>query len=317
MVVLATTGATLLQCSSPSPPAAGAGIVDVCNHDSVDARAVSANDEPVAGTRARIRPSGHRRRARRDVAARLPCRPGIAATSRGRLHRIRRADAPRRAGRAPRRGRRRDRDLRAAAPAGAIRSRRCARSTTIRAPRMSCRWRTTTPRRSTAARCPVEQTLSLHAYGRAIDVNPLLNPYIDSRGDHRADDRRAVPRPQPHRPGYAARRRSRRPRLHRSRVALGRRLANTEGLSAFRAPLGLTSNAARALRRARRMTPRCGPGRRGGRRYGTTLKSARNSSGVMRVADVTAAVAEVPDVRVLGEHRGGLVASRRTRRRPS
>lgn len=25
---------------------------------------------------------------------------------------------------------------------------------------------------------------SLHAYGRAVDVNPLINPYIDSRGDY-------------------------------------------------------------------------------------------------------------------------------------
>jgi hypothetical protein len=24
---------------------------------------------------------------------------------------------------------------------------------------------------------------SLHAYGRAIDINPLINPYIDSTGD--------------------------------------------------------------------------------------------------------------------------------------
>jgi len=30
---------------------------------------------------------------------------------------------------------------------------------------------------------PGSQSWSLHAYGRAIDVNPLLNPYIDSSGD--------------------------------------------------------------------------------------------------------------------------------------
>ena len=81
-----------------------------------------------------------------------------------------------------------------------------------------------------------------------------------------AEECRAVPRPQAHRPGDSARRRSRRPRLHRSRLALGRLLAHTEGLSAFRAPIGVTWNAARARHRVRRMTPRCGPGRRSGRR---------------------------------------------------
>ena len=48
---------------------------------------------------------------------------------------------------------------------------------------------------------PSGRAWSLHAYGRAIDVNPLINPFIDSRGDIRTEDRRAVPRPQSHRSG--------------------------------------------------------------------------------------------------------------------
>ena len=32
-------------------------------------------------------------------------------------------------------------------------------------------------------RLPGSTSWSLHAYGRAIDVNPLLNPYVDSSGD--------------------------------------------------------------------------------------------------------------------------------------
>jgi D-alanyl-D-alanine carboxypeptidase len=42
--------------------------------------------------------------------------------------------------------------------------------------------RTTTRRRSTAEASEGTNRGSEHAYGRAIDLNPLLNPYIDSDG---------------------------------------------------------------------------------------------------------------------------------------
>ncbi len=84
---------------------------------------------------------------------------------------------------------------------------------------------------------PSGRAWALHAYGRAIDVNPLINPVHRQSRRHSAEDGRAIPRPQSHRPGNPARGRSCRTRLHRPRVALGRRLAQPEGLSAFRAPL--------------------------------------------------------------------------------
>ena len=42
---------------------------------------------------------------------------------------------------------------------------------------------------------------SNHAYGRAIDVNPIENPYI-SGGKHLASRERAVPRPGPRPAGH-------------------------------------------------------------------------------------------------------------------
>jgi hypothetical protein len=58
---------------------------------------------------------------------------------------------------------------------------------------------------------------SQHAFGRAID----LNPYIDRTGCVPTQERRALPRPQPHRPRSPARKRCCRARLHRSRLTLG------------------------------------------------------------------------------------------------
>ena len=155
---------------------------------------------------------------------------------------------------------------------------------------------------------PSGRAWSLHAYGRAIDVNPLLNPYIDSGGNLRAQDRRAVPRPQPHRSRDAARRRPRRPRLHRSRLALGRRLANTEGLSAFRAPLGthIECSAGSPSGTTNDAPVWTGASGRGDERHDPEVDT--QLVGGDAGPDVAAAVVEVPDVRILRQHRGDLVA---------
>ncbi len=200
LVVLATAVTSLVQCSPPAPPPPATS-----SPSSASKPAPPPSASPAASCAGR--PSGRRGRARRELAAGLPRRTGATAPGRGRLLRIRRADASRRADRAPGRGRRRRSRSSSSCTGCGIRSRKCARSTTIRAPRTSCRWRTTTPRRSTADHCPVRPGLvACTAYGRAIDVNPLAQPVHRQQRQHRANDRRAIPRPQPHRPGDAARR---------------------------------------------------------------------------------------------------------------
>ena len=73
---------------------------------------------------------------------------------------------------------------------------------------------------------------SQHAFGRAIDLNPLLNPEVDQTGA--IQPKTAAPYlDRAHRPRHAACGRRCRARLHRSRLALGRRLANAQGLSAL------------------------------------------------------------------------------------
>ena len=47
---------------------------------------------------------------------------------------------------------------------------------------------------------PGSHKWSLHAYGRAIDLNPLVNPYIDGAGESRAGDRGPISRPHAGRP---------------------------------------------------------------------------------------------------------------------
>ena len=51
---------------------------------------------------------------------------------------------------------------------------------------------------------------SLHAYGRAIDLNPLINPYITKSGDLQPQNGRGMPQPRPYRSRHPARRRLRR-----------------------------------------------------------------------------------------------------------
>ena len=85
---------------------------------------------------------------------------------------------------------------------------------------------------------PSGRSWSLHAFGRAVDLNPLLNPFIDSRGAFQPSNAAQYLDRRAHRPSDATSAATRDQRLHRSWMALGRRLANTEGLSAFRAPVG-------------------------------------------------------------------------------
>ena len=73
---------------------------------------------------------------------------------------------------------------------------------------------------------------SQHAYGRAIDVNPIENPYVTSSGttSHPAS-RPYVRRRRPSRDGGRAPRA--RARLRRDRLGVGRTLARSEGLPAL------------------------------------------------------------------------------------
>ncbi len=135
-----------------------------------------------AGTWLGNRPSGHCLRARRELAAGLPRRTGAAAPRRGRLRRFRRADAPRRVDRAPGPGRRRHRDLRATAPNG------LSHCEDEHGRPLSGRRRRAVDggQQHLGVQLPTDarrsDQSSLHAYGRAIDLNPLLNPFIDSSG---------------------------------------------------------------------------------------------------------------------------------------
>ena len=74
---------------------------------------------------------------------------------------------------------------------------------------------------------------SQHAFGRAIDLNPLLNPYIDCTGAFQPKN--AAPYLDRSRidPGLLEGGRPGRARLHRSWLALGRLLANSHRLSAL------------------------------------------------------------------------------------
>ena len=74
---------------------------------------------------------------------------------------------------------------------------------------------------------------SEHAYGRAIDVNPIENPYVTSAGatSHRAS--RPYLQRAPFRPGMAVGRPCARSGLRRDRLGLGRTVVRREGLPAF------------------------------------------------------------------------------------
>lgn len=84
---------------------------------------------------------------------------------------------------------------------------------------------------------PGSDRWSEHAYGRAIDLNPRLNPCLYPTGAFQPQNARGLSGPRPHRPGPAARRRPGRARLHRQRVALGWTVDGARRLPAFRAAL--------------------------------------------------------------------------------
>ena len=67
------------------------------------------------------------------------------------------------------------------------------------------RWPPTTPPRSTAVRSPAAARFSVHSWGKAVDINPVENPYV--KGDIVLPEAgAAVPRPQQLRPGGDRRR---------------------------------------------------------------------------------------------------------------
>ena len=68
----------------------------------------------------------------------------------------------------------------------------------------SARSRPTTPRRSTAVSSTGTTRYSEHAYGRAIDVNPIENPYVTSSGTTSHAASRPYLQRTPFRPGMAA-----------------------------------------------------------------------------------------------------------------
>ena len=74
---------------------------------------------------------------------------------------------------------------------------------------------------------------SMHAYGKAIDLNPIENPYVPRRSRLTAR-RAALRRPLPRRQGHGPRRRPRRPRLPpQGRLEVGRQLARAPRLPAL------------------------------------------------------------------------------------
>ena len=74
---------------------------------------------------------------------------------------------------------------------------------------------------------------SEHAYGRAIDVNPIENPYVTSAGTTSHPASRPYLRRTPFRPGHGGGGPRARPRLRRGRLGLGRPLVGGEGLPAL------------------------------------------------------------------------------------
>ena len=74
---------------------------------------------------------------------------------------------------------------------------------------------------------------SLHAFGRAIDLNPLFNPAVDRTGAFQPKNGAPYLDRNLTNPGVLHAGDACRARLHRSWLALGRRLANTHRLSAL------------------------------------------------------------------------------------
>ena len=89
-------------------------------------------------------------------------------------------------------------------------------------------------------RIPGTDDWSPHAYGRAIDINPLINPCLYASGYFEPRERGGLPGPQPHRPGAHPRWRPGRARLHRSWLALGWLLDDSR-LPTLRAALSSTA----------------------------------------------------------------------------
>ena len=74
---------------------------------------------------------------------------------------------------------------------------------------------------------------SQHAYGRAIDINPIENPYVYANGTTTHAPSRPYLDRSHHRPRHGVRGRRPRPRLRRRRLGLGRPLATADRLPAL------------------------------------------------------------------------------------
>ena len=104
VAAMAIVGGVLVQCTSapPTPPAASPPPPATRSSPS----APTSTPPPPPPLAPADRSPGHRRRARRELAAGLPHRAAAAAAGRGQLPRLRRPDPPRRTDRARRPGRR-------------------------------------------------------------------------------------------------------------------------------------------------------------------------------------------------------------------
>ena len=84
---------------------------------------------------------------------------------------------------------------------------------------------------------PGPKRWSVHAYGRAIDVNPVENPYLEGGRVHPRSGRAYLDRARV-RPGMAVPRRTARARVRRGRLAWGGRWTGTPDYQHFSATGG-------------------------------------------------------------------------------
>ena len=151
------------------------------------------------------------------VAGRLPGRTVAAPATSGRLLGLRPPRAHRHAGR-ERGRRRRSRPRVLTALRGTLSDPKHASDRRVPRTRRACHSRPTTPPSFNCryAVAPGPKRWSVHAYGRAVDVNPIENPYVEGGRVHPQE------RPRLPEPGSSATRDGRTRRIARARVRRGR-----------------------------------------------------------------------------------------------
>ena len=177
--------------------------------------------EPAVHAYRRARDAGP---ARELVARGMPGCAVLAPAAAARLLGLRRPAARRNARRQLERRRRPDDRLQAPLPGARSRSGACGRSTAYGANDE----RSLAADNTAAFNCryavgPGPRRWSVHAYGLAIDVNPVENPYLESGRVHPPRGQR-VPRPLERPAGHGGARRAARPRVRLGRLAVGRPL---------------------------------------------------------------------------------------------